>query len=386
MIFGEELKNRMLVLPEYDEQIRGKDEGERLIRLSDLYKIYIPSTMSMEIYSKMYMALLHSLQKKDMKKEMNIQRNANYGIIGGSDSFTIIGCSGIGKSSAIFSSINLLCEGGLIIRENPYMKIIPVLVVQCPFDCSTKGLLLNILREVDNKLGSNFCEQAIKARATIDALISSVSRCCINNIGVLIVDEIQNVVFQKGGSNLVGCLTQLINSSGISIGMVGTPEVSDYFSSAMQLARRSLGLKYSPLEYDDYFVDFCKTVFRYQYVKEKSKIDCGITEWLYEHSGGIISVVVSLLHDAQEIAILGGKEILNLETLNMAYNDRMKMLHKHLNQNIVKPKGTVKKKAYKKEITEEAKKGGENIYELIMESRKDGDVIEVLGDYIKAVI
>ena len=40
--------------------------------------------------------------------------------------------------------------------------------------------------------------------------------------------------------------------------------------------------------------------------------------------------MVSLIHDAQEIAILNGKEILNLETLNEAYLKRMTLLHGYI--------------------------------------------------------
>ena len=49
-------------------------------------------------------------------------------------------------------------------------------------------------------------------------------------------------------------------------------------------------------------------------------------EWLYEHTSGNISVVVSLIHDAQEISILNGREVLNLESLNEAYQQRLSML------------------------------------------------------------
>ena len=45
----------------------------------------------------------------------------------------------------------------------------------------------------------------------------------MNHVGILIVDEIQNVCKSKNGKNLVGMLTQLINNSGISIAMVCTP-------------------------------------------------------------------------------------------------------------------------------------------------------------------
>lgn len=40
--------------------------------------------------------------------------------------------------------------------------------------------------------------------------------------------------------------------------------------------------------------------------------------------------MVALIHDAQEIAILNGKEILNLESLHAAYQQRLSLLHRHI--------------------------------------------------------
>lgn len=338
MLSGAELLSALEVLPPYDESIRNQDAATRLMALSDLYKIYLPSQMSIEIYSKLYLALLRSLQKKGTKTAIE-QRNQNHrairqlecnGILGGSDSFTIIGTSGIGKSSAINRAIDLISATGIIQTEKPYTKIIPCVVVQCPFDSSVKGLLLEILRKVDESLETKYYENAIRARATTDMLIGSVSQVALNHIGLLVVDEIQNVCNNRNGKSLVGMLTQLINNSGISICMVGTPESAVFFEQAMQLARRSLGLQYGAAEYNAYFRHFCETLFEYCYVSQKAMITDTITEWLYSHSGGIVSVVVSLVHDAQEIAILNGKEKLSLETLNEAYQKRLAMLHGYI--------------------------------------------------------
>lgn len=345
---GDDLFTALSELPDYDDSIRNRSQAERLIALSDLYKFYIPSPMTIEIYSKIYLALLRSLQKKTTRTTV-LQQNENYrglqresysGIIGGSDSFTIIGTSGIGKSSAIDRSIGLLSANGIIETENPYRRIIPCVVVQCPFDSSVKGLLLEVLRKVDESIGSDYYNKSLKTRVTTDMLIGSVSQVAINHIGLLVVDEIQNVVNSKNGRNLVGMLTQLINNSGISICMVGTPECSIFFEQALQLARRSLGLHYSALQYNEFFSNVCKTLFSYQYTREKAEINDAVTEWLYEHSGGIIAVVVSLIHDAQEIAILGGKELLCLETLNMAYKQRMALLHEYIEPTIKQGKQT----------------------------------------------
>ena len=338
MLTGQELEKALTILPEYDPGIKNESTAARLIALSEMYKVFVPTQMSKEIYAKMYLALLRSLQKKESKlairqytENHRATRQQEYsGILGGSDSFTIIGASGIGKSSSITRTVQLLTSEEIIEVKNPSAKIIPCVIVQTPFDSSVKGLLLEILRVVDEKLGSKYYANALRTKSTIDMLIGSVSQVALNHIGLLVVDEIQHVVNHRHGKTLIGCLTQLINNSGIAIAMVGTPESAAFFTQAMQLARRALGLQYSPLEYGEEFQNLCKILFAYQYVKHQTQLDTSIVHWLYEHSNGNISTVVSLIHDAQEIAILDGSETLNLTTLCAAYQNRIAMLHPYI--------------------------------------------------------
>ena len=396
---GDDLLSSMEVLPEYDESIRSNEAPVRLMALSDLYRIYVPSQMSLEIYSKMYLALLRSLQKKGTKMAVQ-QRNQNHkavlqqeysGIMGGSDSFTIIGASGIGKSSAISRAITLITENRVIEVENPYTKIIPCICVQCPFDSSVKGLLLEILRKVDETIDSKYYQNALRARTTTDMLIGSVSQVALNHIGLLVVDEIQNVCNSKNGKSLVGMLTQLINNSGISICMVGTPESAVFFEQAVQLARRSLGLRYDVMEYGVDFRNFCEIVFSYQYVKQKTEITDGIMEWLYEHTSGNISVVVSLIHDAQEIAILNGKEVLDLEALQEAYKQRLSMLHGFIHMEQKRQTSKAKKKVSVtvtdvRTSAEEKYRGEFTIAGLVDDAKtENGDIVQLLKVYMPVV-
>lgn len=397
---GNELISALSIIPEYDETICQQNQAVRLMALSDLYQIYIPSQMSLEIYSKLYLALLRSMQKKGTQMAIK-QRYENYkaiqqqsysGILGGSDSFTIIGTSGIGKSSAISRAISLITENRIIETDKPYTKIIPCLIVQCPFDSSVKGLLLEILRKVDEELGTDHYIHAVKSRAsTTDMLIGAVSSIALNNIGMLVVDEIQNVVNSKNGKSLIGALTQLINNSGISICMVGTPESTVFFESAMQLARRSVGLQYTTMNYDEYFQSFCKVIFKYQFLKNHTEITAAITEWLYEHSAGVVSVVVSLIHDAQEIAILTGKEVLNLDTLNEAYQQRLSLLHGYIQPSVIQNKPTTKKKktaasVKKNQIQSQPKQEEYSITEIAERAKAENlDVVELLKEVYTVV-
>ena len=389
---GQELISALTVLPEYDDSIRNENQAIRLMQLSDLYRMYIPSSMSLEIYSKLYLALLRSLQKKGTQaavrqKYENYKRiqNQDYrGIIGGSDSFTIIGTSGIGKSSAISRAIELITENKMIEVEEPYVKVIPCVIVQCPFDSSVKGLLLEILRKVDEALETHYYQNALRARATTDMLIGSVSQVALNHIGMLIVDEIQNVVNSKNGKSLIGSLTQLINNSGISICMVGTPECTPFFEQALQLARRSVGLQYQNMPYDAYFESFCKILFEYQYTKERTEPSPAIYEWLYEHSAGILSIVVSLIHDAQEIAILSGKERLDMETLNEAYSQRLSFLHGYIQPCITKCSQTSKrkKKALVKQEINTKEKIRVKISDLAIQAKEENlDIVGLVKEF-----
>ncbi|HBI59958.1 MAG TPA: hypothetical protein DDY31_01895 [Lachnospiraceae bacterium] len=332
MLMGRELEKAMLSLPVYEPAICKADAGTRLTALDAMTDIYVPSQMSCEIYSKVYLAMLHSLKKKHTKNAIQ-QGNQNHrklqgmgyhSVLGGSDSFSIIGPSGIGKSTAIAKSIALSGGNQIIATKNPYAQIIPCINVQCPHDCSVKGLLLAILSQVDVLIGTRYEHLAVKDRASIDNLIGTVSQIALNNILLIVIDECQNICRNKGGVNLVASMTQLINSSGVSICMVGLPETELFFGKEMQLARRSVGLSYSALPYDEYFIQFCETLFSYQYVTQPSKLTPELIELLYECTGGIVAIVVSIILEAQQIAILTGKEELSKETILLAYKERLK--------------------------------------------------------------
>lgn len=402
MLSGENLINKMQVLPKYDRKFRENGSvTERLIKLSDLYNIYIPSQMSIEIYNKLYLGIVRSLQKKGetltikqynstYKTIQNIKNKTgdqNYnGIMGGADSFTIIGTSGIGKSSTISRALNLIRANYIIEIEKPYTRILPCLIVQCPFDSSVKGLLVEILRKVDEQLGTSYFKSAtIGNRTTTDMLIGSVSQICLNHIGLLVVDEIQNVVNSRNGKNLIGSLTQIINNSGISICMVGTPESERFFEQAMQLARRSIGLKYEELNYDSQFKNICTILFSYQYTKKYSEISDQIIESLYQYSGGNISVIISLIHDAQEISLMNGREILDLISLEEAYKKRLSMLCNYIKPETKKQYIKYNKNNSSKNISQKKKEINSivTIKDIVLTAKKENvNIIKELSKYI----
>ena len=170
---------------------------------------------------------------------------------------------------------------------------------------------------------------------------------------------------------------------------LGRPHNFQQAKQAMQLARRSLGIQYGSMRYDAYFEEFSDVLFSYQFVRNETILTPGIMEWLYEHSAGIISVVVSLVHDAQEIAILSGKECLNLETLNMAYQQRLSLLHGYIEPAITKKPQTTttKQNAPATQASANTAIENENIISQLVTKAKNQqiDLMPMLKDYMPIV-
>lgn len=383
MLNGEQLDLAATNLPKYSSSILKEDQATRLIALNNLYDIYLSNQMTREIYSKMYLALYRSLEKKDTREAViqsnRIFRKDKLGVNGGTDCISFLGDSGIGKTSAINQAIKLLNSETPIVITNPYRKIIPIITVQTPFDCSAKSLLLEILRQVDIHLDTKYYDYAILNKATVDNLIGTVSQIALQHIGLIIADEIQNVVKANKGRNLVGCLTQLINNAGISIVMVGTPGCESFFEEEMFLARRCQGMRYGALKYDDNFIQLCSILLKYQYVKNKVEISDSFIYWLYQKCLGNVSVLVSLIHDAQEIAILNGSETLDKESIQEAYDTRLSPMKIYLEPK-VKTGRNIKQTSishnkyspveisdYFSDIVSKCKKEGFNAIELLQE-------------------
>lgn len=392
LLLGNELVTAMTNLPHYDSSVRNRSASERLMLLSDIYKVFVPTCMATEIYQRIYLMTRMSLQRKGTVESVR-RTNANFtwshggeyhGIATGASSATVIGISGIGKTSCIQSSISLL--GNIIEIENLYHKVIPILMVSCPFDCSYKGLLCQILISIDEILGTDYYNKTQKSQMNAQQILGMVCQLCHLHIGLLIIDEIQLLSgATKAGSLLYRMILQLINTSCINVLLVGTSECLRFFEETQQIARRSVGLQYGAMEFNSDFRKLAEILFSYQYVKQESKMTENILFWLYEHTGGIPAVLTAIIHDAQEIAILRGRETLGIDTLTEAYSSRMQMLHGYLKKNVIpkimnyheEPKPIITQKSI--ESKPSLPNGYISIGEMVTEARnKQIDILELM--------
>ena len=324
-LVGPDLIRELTVLPNYKNDL--VDTGDRLIALLDVYKLYLPTRSTIEIYNRLYLSLISSLEKKNSILNVQlandnfrtIRGQKRYGVIGGLESFKITGNAGLGKTSSVQRCMDVITNNKVLSDDR--RKIIPILFVECVADGSFKSLLYQILKEIDYLLDTNYFIANKHNTTTVDVLLSAVSNVLINHVAVLVIDEIERVANNsKSGEILINYLTQLVNQSNISICFVGNESANSYFERKEYLSRRTIGLSITKMNYDEYFYSFVKTLFNYQYTLKKVEFNSEYSRLFYKLSNGKPAMIVSLFVESQRVAIISGKEIMDIKLIEDTFN------------------------------------------------------------------
>lgn len=109
MLAGQELIRALASVPLYSTSDRDRSTGERLQLLSALYEFYQPLTMTLDLYCEVYNAMQHCYGQYTPQREAAslqqgyaaMQGKAVAASIGGGNSFSVVGVSGLGKSTGI---------------------------------------------------------------------------------------------------------------------------------------------------------------------------------------------------------------------------------------------------------------------------------------------
>ena len=339
---GEELIKTLTVLPPYRDGL--VEVPDRLTALLDVYKLYIPSKRALDAYNRLYMAILNSLEKKDTLLEVGLHNDnfraikglKRYGVIGGLDAFRITGTAGLGKTSTVHRCADIIADK-ILVNSNPYREIIPILFIECVADGSFKSLLYSILQEVDRLLGTSYFVANKHVTATVDALLAAVSNVLINHVAVLVIDEIERVANDsRKGITLINYLTQLVNQSNIAICFVGNESSNKYFETKEYLSRRTIGISIGSMDYDEYYFNFVRILFNYQYTLTKVELNAELARLLYKLSNGIPSMLVSLFVEAQRNVILGGQEVLSLSAFESTFKENFATMSPYIELEKVK--------------------------------------------------
>ncbi|MBC9784296.1 ATP-binding protein [Heliobacterium chlorum] len=249
----------------------------------------------------------------------------------GASSFSLIGVSGIGKTTALERILSLYPQ--IIVHETPLNLYQLVWVkLDCPFDGSLKGLCINFFMEVDRLLGTNYYKKFASSRLSVDTMLAKMSHVAnLHCVGALIIDEIQHLSLAKSGGadKMLNFFVTLINTIGIPVILVGTPKALSVLSHEFRQARRSSGYgnsEWKRMERDDNWDLLIEGMWHYQWTQEEILLTEELKEALYEESQGIIDIAIKIYMMAQWQAISTGKEYINAATIHQVAKENLQLV------------------------------------------------------------
>ena len=248
--------------------------------------------------------------------------------------FTIIGVSGVGKSTAVESVLDLYPQ---VIEHTeydgnpfPFTQLV-WLKLDCPHDGSLGGLCYSFFSAIDKIMGTSFYKEYRKSRVTIDSMMIQMTRIAHEYaLGVLVIDEIQHLSQAKGGSDaMLNFFVTLVNTIGVPVIMIGTTKALPILQGEFRQARRGSAvgdLIWNRMKKDADWNFFIETMWEYQWTREKVPCSPEMLDAMYQESQGIVVLAVVLYALVQEEAILGEKETFDVKDIHGTSRKRMALV------------------------------------------------------------
>ena len=332
MLSKHELFKAILSDPPLPANLSAMSSAQRRQWLPVFQTVYMPMDYMYVIYDQLYRAIRTSYMTR-MTVEVTRQVNELFSGRGGgwytsqAESGSILGTPGLGKTSAILRVLSampqVICHEKF--QNKPfYAKQVLYLRVECPSDCSVKSLAYGVIAALDRAIESNYTDTLANFRASAASSLAAKTKilCATHNVGVIIVDEIQNVLDTSIRSHqvkpLVKYLVELTNDTGTAVYFVGTPAVETLFAGHEHLKRRTRGLRLLPLRPDGLYRSFLDFIFRYQVTPATAPVTEALARKLYDHSGGVPSYIVKIFMEAQDQALLNGSSCIDVKTVQAA--------------------------------------------------------------------
>jgi hypothetical protein len=344
-----EAAEKLAFYPIYNNEERMLESQYRIHLVQRLFQCFQPLPIHLDLESRISRVLrqgylarnpfkpeyIEALRGSDeVIKNMNYELCVNDCFRTSSAGFTIIGASGMGKTTAVNRVLSTISQ---VIVHSEYkgmnfsMYQLTWLKLDCPFDGSLKGLCIDFFRKVDSLIGTNYYYKFNKK--TIDNMLSVMSQIAKNTgLGLLVIDEIQHLSEAKNGGSekMLNFFVTLVNTIGVPTILIGTTKALSILQSEFRQARRGSGqgdMIWDRLKKDDNWDLLIKGLWSYQWTKKETPLTDEIDNALYEESQGIIDIAVKLYAMSQIRAIISGKEEVTSNLIERVSKENLRLVH-----------------------------------------------------------
>ncbi|WP_067625006.1 ATP-binding protein [Alicyclobacillus acidiphilus] len=347
----EEVIDHLAVYPPFDPQTERQLETHiRFHLVQRLFQYFQPLGVHLDLESRIsrlirqgyvyrnpiqpgFLEQIDGGQERMRNRTVELSRNQAFRST--QSALTIIGPSGLGKSTAINRILSLYPQ---VIVHSEYKGTpfsayqITWLKLDCPHDGSIKGLTIDFFRNVDLLLGTRYYRQYGSARYPISALqpaMSQISRTY--GLGLLVIDEIQHLSTAKsqGAEKMLNYFVTLVNTIGIPVVLIGTNNAAGVLQSQFRQARRGSGqgdMIWERMKRDASWDLLIEGLWDYQWVQKPVPLTPELSAELYDLSQGIVDIAVKIFVMAQIRAMSSGKETLSASLFRQVANEQLRLV------------------------------------------------------------
>ena len=261
---------------------------------------------------------------------------AVYSVNSTASGFTIIGVSGVGKTTAIERILSLYPQKIVHTKYKGEPLFLTQLVwakIDCPFDGSLKGLCMAFLGYVDRILGTSYLKKFLSARMTVDGAVPLMAQIANTHcLGLLVIDEIQHLSSASSGGSekMLNFFVNLVNTIGVPIILIGTTKALPILQGEFRQARRGSGqegdLIWDRMQNDLSWEIMLKSMWENQWTRKRTVLTDELRDALYDESQGILDIAVKLYAMAQSKAIGDGTEIITAEIIKEVVDEKLQLV------------------------------------------------------------
>lgn len=244
---------------------------------------------------------------------------------------SLFGCSGCGKTKTVERILSTYPQ---VIRHSTYnITQIVYLKLDCPPDGDLDELCLSFFSAVDVLLKSRYSHTHGKKRLGTPRLLANMCQvACLHAIGLLVIDEVQNLSEARSGGSrkMQNFFVSLVNNIGVPVMQIGTFKARRLFQGSFRGARRVTGigsLFWDRVPNNKVWHNLVKVLWRYQWLQKATPLTNEIEVRLYELSQGVMDIVAKLFVLAQARAIAIKLEMITPDLLTAVYEDELKPVH-----------------------------------------------------------